>query len=92
MTDLDTTFPLTFTLTPSEAARAEADREAILADPTAAILSVALLLDHLGVPDAAGTVRDAVTADIATRQADHPRTTSAVGDAIRDAVAASLAR
>jgi 3-isopropylmalate dehydrogenase len=63
-----------------------------IADPTAAILSVALLLDHLGVPDAAGTVRDAVTADIATRQADHPRTTSAVGDAIRDAVAASLAR
>jgi branched-chain amino acid aminotransferase len=33
MTDLDTTFPLTFTLTPSEAARAEVDREAILADP-----------------------------------------------------------
>ncbi|KJC63896.1 3-isopropylmalate dehydrogenase [Agreia bicolorata] len=63
-----------------------------IADPTAAILSVALLLDHLGVPDVAGTVRDAVTADIATRQADSPRTTSAVGDAIRDAVASSLAR
>ena len=33
MTDLETTFPLTFTLTPSEARRAEAEREAILADP-----------------------------------------------------------
>ncbi|CAD5993949.1 branched-chain amino acid aminotransferase [Agreia sp. COWG] len=33
MTDSDTTFPLTFTLTPSEAARAEHEREAILADP-----------------------------------------------------------
>jgi branched-chain amino acid aminotransferase len=33
MTDLDSTFPLTFTLTPSEAVRAEGEREAILADP-----------------------------------------------------------
>ena len=33
MTDLDTTFPLTFTLTPSEATRAVLEREAILADP-----------------------------------------------------------
>jgi branched-chain amino acid aminotransferase len=33
MTDLDSTFPLTFSLTPSEAARAEVEREAILADP-----------------------------------------------------------
>ncbi|CAD5993941.1 3-isopropylmalate dehydrogenase [Agreia sp. COWG] len=63
-----------------------------IADPTAAILSVALLLDHLGAPDAAGTVRDAVTADIATRHPDRPRTTSAVGDAIVDAVTATLAR
>ena len=35
------------------------------ADPTAAILSVALLLDHLGLPDAAARFATAVTADIA---------------------------
>ena len=33
MTDLDTPFPLTFSLTPSDAVRAEVEREAILADP-----------------------------------------------------------
>jgi branched-chain amino acid aminotransferase len=33
MTDLDSTFPLTFSLTPSESARAEVEREAILAAP-----------------------------------------------------------
>jgi len=33
MSTLTATFPLTFSLTPSAAARAEADREAILADP-----------------------------------------------------------
>jgi 3-isopropylmalate dehydrogenase len=54
-----------------------------LADPTAAILSVALLLDHLGFPDAALRVRTAVSADIAAR-ADTPsrRRTTDVGDAI----------
>jgi 3-isopropylmalate dehydrogenase len=51
------------------------------ADPTAAILSVALLLDHLSMPDAAAAVRAAVTADLSET---HPaqRSTSAVGDAI----------
>ncbi|HEY8589495.1 MAG TPA: 3-isopropylmalate dehydrogenase, partial [Naasia sp.] len=39
------------------------------ADPTAAILSVALLLDHLGLPDAAQQVTDAVTRDLAARAA-----------------------
>jgi 3-isopropylmalate dehydrogenase len=57
-----------------------------LADPTAAILSVALLLDHLGLADAAGRVSAAVTADIGARTsgsaATGPRSTSAVGDAI----------
>ena len=45
-----------------------------LADPTAAILSIALLLDHLGEPDAAGRVTAAVEADLARArdlQADH---------------------
>src|SRR5690606_14743850 len=35
-----------------------------LADPTAAILSAALLLEHVGVPDAAARVRGAVAADL----------------------------
>src|SRR5690606_14743595 len=37
------------------------------ADPTAAILSVALLLDHLGLEDAAARVRKAVSVDLAQR-------------------------
>ena len=52
------------------------------ADPTAAILSVALLLDHLGLADAAARVNAAVTADLASR-GTAARTTSQVGDAIR---------
>ncbi len=51
------------------------------ADPTAAILSAALLLDHLGLPDAAAQVTAAVTADLASRGST-ARTTSQVGDAI----------
>lgn len=52
-----------------------------IADPTAAVLSVALLLDHLGRADAAAKVRLAVTADVAER-GDARRSTSEVGDAI----------
>jgi 3-isopropylmalate dehydrogenase len=52
-----------------------------LADPTAAILSVALLLEHLGLPDAAARVTTAVTNDLAARGTTK-RTTSEVGDAI----------
>ncbi|MCU1438248.1 MAG: 3-isopropylmalate dehydrogenase [Naasia sp.] len=53
------------------------------ADPTAAILSVALLLDHLGLPDAAQRVTDAVTADLATRaRGAGARRTAETGDAI----------
>jgi 3-isopropylmalate dehydrogenase len=50
------------------------------ADPTAAILSVALLLDHLGEADAADRVRAAVTSDLADRAGQ--RSTSEIGDAI----------
>jgi 3-isopropylmalate dehydrogenase len=57
------------------------------ADPTAAILSVALLLDHLELTDAATRVRDAVVADIAARDGS-PRTTSQIGDAIASALGA----
>jgi 3-isopropylmalate dehydrogenase len=56
------------------------------ADPTAAILSVALLLDHLGLADASVQVTAAVTADLASRGAA-TRSTSQVGDAIRSLVA-----
>jgi len=52
------------------------------ADPTAAILSTALLLDHLGMPDAAARVTAAVTADLAERGST-ARSTAAIGSAIR---------
>ncbi len=50
------------------------------ADPTAAILSVALLLDHLGLADAAARVQRAVEEDIAGR--DTARSTREIGDAV----------
>ncbi|MCY7400276.1 MAG: 3-isopropylmalate dehydrogenase [Nocardioides sp.] len=53
-----------------------------LADPTAAILSTALLLDHLGHADAAARIEQAVLADLAGRTAGASRRTSEVGDAI----------
>ncbi|MCQ9163220.1 MULTISPECIES: 3-isopropylmalate dehydrogenase [unclassified Arthrobacter] len=56
------------------------------ADPTAAILSAALLLHHLGHQAAAGRIEAAVAADIATRNPASPRTTGAIGDAIAQAV------
>ena len=52
-----------------------------IADPTAAILSAALLLDHLGLADASARVTTAVTADLAARGTEK-RSTSQVGDAI----------
>ncbi|HQR27085.1 MAG TPA: 3-isopropylmalate dehydrogenase [Nocardioides sp.] len=52
------------------------------ADPTAAILSVSLLLDHLGHPEAAAAVEAAVLADLAARVPGAPRRTAEVGDAI----------
>ncbi|WP_309129369.1 3-isopropylmalate dehydrogenase [Microbacterium sp.] len=50
------------------------------ADPTAAILSVALLLDHLGLHDEATRVQQAVEQDIASREG--ARSTSQTGDAV----------
>ena len=52
-----------------------------IADPTAAILSVALLLDHLGLADAASRVENAVAADLALR-GPAARPTEQTGDAI----------
>ncbi|MGZ4781491.1 MAG: 3-isopropylmalate dehydrogenase [Oryzihumus sp.] len=51
------------------------------ADPTATILSVALLLEHLGRGEDAARVEAAVAADLAER-GSAPRSTSAIGDAI----------
>ena len=51
-----------------------------IADPTAAILSVALLLDHLGEPELARRVEAAVAFDLATRDHTNPGGTHAVGD------------
>ncbi|HEX6578458.1 MAG TPA: 3-isopropylmalate dehydrogenase [Jiangellaceae bacterium] len=52
-----------------------------VADPTAALLSVAMLLDHLELGDAARRVEDAVAADLAER-GTAARTTAQVGAAI----------
>jgi len=56
------------------------------ADPTAAILSVAMLLDHLGLPMEAFEVRAAVVADIVMRDAAASRTTTEIGDAIANSI------
>jgi 3-isopropylmalate dehydrogenase len=53
-----------------------------VADPTAAILSVALMLDHLGHPQAARSVEEAVFADLAARVPGTTRRTSEIGDAV----------
>ena len=51
------------------------------ADPTAAILSVAMMLDHVGLGEAARRVEAAVAADLAER-GGAPRSTVAIGDTI----------
>jgi 3-isopropylmalate dehydrogenase len=52
-----------------------------VADPTATILSVAMLLEHVGLEAAATAVEDAVVADLADR-GDTARSTRTVGDAV----------
>ncbi|MEP6798417.1 MAG: 3-isopropylmalate dehydrogenase [Lapillicoccus sp.] len=56
------------------------------ADPTATILSVALLLDHIGRPDDARAVEEAVEADLAARGTS-VRSTQEIGDAIASRLA-----
>ncbi len=51
------------------------------ADPTATVLSVAMLLEHLGHDEAARRVEAAVAADLAAR-GPAPRSTEEVGDAL----------
>ena len=52
-----------------------------IADPTATVMSVAMMLDHLGYGDAARDIEHAVAADLLTR-GDKKRSTSEVGDAL----------
>ena len=56
-----------------------------IADPTATILSVAMLLNHLGYTEAGAKVEAAVAADLKSRSSD--RSTSQIGDAITAALA-----
>ncbi|GHF64008.1 3-isopropylmalate dehydrogenase [Amycolatopsis bartoniae] len=51
-----------------------------LADPTAAVLSVSLLLDHLGQREAARRIEASVAFDLATRDQKNPGSTHAIGD------------
>ncbi|MBW9208365.1 3-isopropylmalate dehydrogenase [Mumia sp. zg.B21] len=59
-----------------------------VADPTAAIGSVALLLDHLGLTEAAAQLDRAIAADITARTGR--RTTKEVGEAIASRVAGDV--
>ncbi len=58
-----------------------------VADPTAAVLSVALLLDHVGEPEAARRVEEAVAADLLQRRAGRADPTRVVGDRLAVATA-----
>jgi 3-isopropylmalate dehydrogenase len=57
-----------------------------IADPAAAILSAALLLEHLGKLDEARRVTEAVAAEVASRAPGAPLRTAEVGDRIAAAV------
>ena len=52
-----------------------------LADPTATVMSVAMMMDHLGYADAAGEIERAVSADLLVR-GDKKRSTTEIGDAL----------
>ena len=57
------------------------------ADPTAAILSVAMLLSHLGQDEAAARVEAAVAADLSARDPAGPGSTDEIGERIASAAA-----
>ncbi|MEU8739416.1 MULTISPECIES: 3-isopropylmalate dehydrogenase [Streptomyces] len=57
------------------------------ADPTATILSVALLLRHLGYEAEAVRIEEAVSADLAEREGKAARSTDEIGDALAVRVA-----
>ena len=56
------------------------------ADPTAAVLSVSMLLAHLGEAETAAKVEAAVAADLASRDAGKPGSTPEIGDRLVAAV------
>jgi 3-isopropylmalate dehydrogenase len=56
-----------------------------LADPTATVLSIAMMLNHLGETKAAADVEAAVAADLLAR-GDKKRSTTDIGDALAKAV------
>jgi len=58
-----------------------------VADPTATVLSLAMLLEHVGEHEASVAVEAAVAADLAARSAFGRRSTAEVGDAIAARVA-----
>lgn len=60
-----------------------------LADPTAAVLSAAIMLDHLSLDAEADRVREAVQRDLAAR-GDAKRSTAEIGDAIIAQLAPAL--
>lgn len=60
-----------------------------LADPTAAVLSAAIMLDHLSLKTEADRVREAVQRDLAAR-GDAMRSTAEIGDAIIAQLAPAL--
>ena len=57
------------------------------ADPTAAVLSVSMLLAHLGEADAAQRVEAAVAADLASRDPEQPGSTGEIGERLAKAAA-----
>jgi 3-isopropylmalate dehydrogenase len=57
------------------------------ADPTAAVLSVAMLLAHVGEADAAARVEAAVAADLASRDPKNPGRTAEIGERLAKAAA-----
>ncbi|MCQ1952989.1 MULTISPECIES: 3-isopropylmalate dehydrogenase [Arthrobacter] len=80
--NMDRTFPSMFEPVHGSAPDIAGQQKA---DPTAAILSAALLLQHLGFDDEAAKVERAVEKDLSGRDGTR-RTTAEVGDAIAAAV------
>jgi 3-isopropylmalate dehydrogenase len=57
------------------------------ADPTAAVLSVSMLLQHLGYEDEAARVERAVADDLASRDSNNPGSTTEIGERLAKAAA-----
>jgi 3-isopropylmalate dehydrogenase len=63
-----------------------------IADPTAAVLSIAMMLDHLGEREAARRIEASVAFDLATRDSAAPGATYAVGDRLAALVSSNVQR